>query len=51
MKKKHFGKVITYNDIAKEIAKSRNIKKMSAQAVGGAVGWNPICIIIPCHRA
>jgi methylated-DNA-[protein]-cysteine S-methyltransferase len=23
---------------------------MSAQAVGGAVGWNPICIIIPCHR-
>ena len=50
MKKKHFGKVITYNDIAKEIAKSRNIKKMSAQAVGGAVGWNPICIIIPCRR-
>lgn len=24
---------------------------MSAQAVGGAVGWNPICIIVPCHRA
>lgn len=23
---------------------------MSAQAVGGAVGWNPICLIIPCHR-
>ena len=23
---------------------------MSVQAVGGAVGWNPICIIIPCHR-
>lgn len=23
---------------------------MSSQAVGGAVGWNPICIIIPCHR-
>ena len=23
---------------------------MSAQAVGGAVGWNPICVIIPCHR-
>ncbi len=50
MNKIPFGKVITYNDIAKEIAKSRNIKKMSAQAVGGAVGWNPICIIIPCHR-
>lgn len=45
-----FGKTITYNDIAKTIAKKRQIKKMSAQAVGGAVGKNPICIIIPCHR-
>ncbi len=45
-----YGKVITYNDIAKEIAAKRNIKRMSAQAVCGAVGWNPICIIIPCHR-
>ena len=45
-----YGKVLTYNDIAKIIAKGRGIEKMSAQAVGGAVGWNPICIIIPCHR-
>lgn len=45
-----FGEVLTYNDIAKTIAKDRKINKMSAQAVGGAVGWNPICIIIPCHR-
>lgn len=45
-----FGKTITYNDIAKTVAKKRQIKKMSAQAVGGAVGKNPICIIIPCHR-
>lgn len=45
-----FGKTITYNNIAKIIAKNRNLKRMSAQAVGGAVGWNPICIIIPCHR-
>lgn len=45
-----YGKVVTYNDIAKAIAKRRGIKTMSAQAVGGAVGWNPICIIIPCHR-
>ena len=45
-----YGKTITYNDIAKKIAKSKNIEKMSAQAVGEAVGWNPICIIIPCHR-
>ena len=45
-----FGKVLTYNDIAEIIAKHRKIDKMSAQAVGGAVGWNTICIIIPCHR-
>lgn len=45
-----FGKTLTYNDIAKTIAQKRGIKKMSAQAVGGAVGFNPICIIIPCHR-
>ncbi len=45
-----YGQVITYNDIAKEIAKIKGIEKMSAQAVGGAVGFNPICIIIPCHR-
>ena len=45
-----YGKVITYNDIAKEIAKEKGLEKMSAQAVGGAVGHNPISIIIPCHR-
>lgn len=45
-----YGNVVTYNDISKIIAKKRGMKKMSSQAVGGAVGWNPICIIIPCHR-
>lgn len=45
-----FGKTLTYGDIAAQIAKNRGIEKMSAQAVGGAVGWNPICIIVPCHR-
>lgn len=45
-----YGKTTTYNDIAKEIAKQKGIEKMSAQAVGGAVGDNPISIIIPCHR-
>ena len=45
-----YGRTITYNEIAKEIAKNKGIKRMSAQAVGGAVGWNPICIIVPCHR-
>ena len=45
-----YGTTITYNDIAKIVAKNHGINKMSARAVGGAVGWNPICIIIPCHR-
>lgn len=45
-----YGETLTYNDISKIIAKKRGIKRMSSQAVGGAVGWNPICIIIPCHR-
>ncbi len=50
LKKIPYGKVITYKDIAVEIAKKRGLTRMSSQAVGGAVGWNPICIIIPCHR-
>lgn len=45
-----YGKVITYGDIAKELARQKKIEKMSAQAVGGAVGRNPISIIVPCHR-
>ena len=45
-----YGKMITYGDIAKKIAKKYGIEKMSSRAVGGAVGFNPICIIIPCHR-
>lgn len=45
-----YGKTITYNDISKKIAERKGLKRMSAQAVGGAVGWNPICIIVPCHR-
>lgn len=45
-----YGETVTYGDIAKAIAKKRGVAWMSAQAVGGAVGWNPICIIIPCHR-
>ena len=42
--------IITYGDIAKQIAKKRGLLHMSAQAIGGAVGHNPISIIIPCHR-
>lgn len=45
-----YGKTVTYGEIAKEIARMRGIPRMSAQAVGGAVGHNNISIIIPCHR-
>ena len=45
-----YGKVITYGELAQKIAKQRGIERMSAQAVGTAVGHNPISIIIPCHR-
>lgn len=50
MKTIPYGQTISYGDIASEIAKQSGVKRMSAQAVGGAVGWNPICIVIPCHR-
>ncbi|NLA78028.1 MAG: methylated-DNA--[protein]-cysteine S-methyltransferase [Erysipelothrix sp.] len=45
-----YGQTTTYKALAAQIAKNRNIEKMSAQAVGGAVGSNPISIIVPCHR-
>jgi methylated-DNA-[protein]-cysteine S-methyltransferase len=45
-----YGEVISYGRIAKKMAVKMNRKTMSAQAVGGAVGHNPISIIIPCHR-
>lgn len=45
-----YGETVTYGSIAQKIAKLRGKTKMSAQAVGGAVGSNPISIIIPCHR-
>ena len=45
-----YGKTITYGEIAAQLAAKHGISRMSAQAVGGAVGWNPICILIPCHR-
>ena len=59
-----FGETMTYGQIAASIAAESSDaaarpdaantspvkKRMSAQAVGGAVGWNPICLIIPCHR-
>lgn len=45
-----FGKTRTYGDLAREAARIMGKEKMSAQAVGQAVGRNPIPIIIPCHR-
>ena len=45
-----YGEVVTYASIAKKMAIKMNQASMSAQAVGGAVGHNPISIIIPCHR-
>ena len=45
-----YGSVMTYGEIAKIMAKQRGVAKMSAQAVGGAVGHNPVSIIVPCHR-
>ena len=41
---------MTYGEIAAEVAKRSGTGRMSAQAVGGAVGRNPISLIIPCHR-
>lgn len=45
-----FGQTMTYGEIADRIAKQKGLQKMSAQAVGGAVGHNSISLIIPCHR-
>lgn len=45
-----YGKTMTYGEIAKQIAEKRGLKRMSAQAVGGAVSHNEISIIVPCHR-
>lgn len=45
-----YGRLVTYGDIAKKIAVQKGVARMSAQAVGGAVGRNPLCIIVPCHR-
>lgn len=45
-----YGEVTTYGAIARDIAQSRGQERFSSQAVGGAVGHNPISIIVPCHR-
>lgn len=45
-----YGRTMTYGEIARQLAQKRGMAKMSAQAVGGAVGHNEIAILIPCHR-
>lgn len=45
-----YGETMTYGEIAQEMAKQRGVSRMAARAVGGAVGHNPISIMIPCHR-
>lgn len=50
LRKIPYGETVTYGEIAEEIALLKGLERMSAQAVGGAVGHNPISVIIPCHR-
>lgn len=50
LRKIPYGKTTTYSEIAKKIAQNRGIERMSAQAVGTAVGKNSINLIVPCHR-
>lgn len=45
-----YGETTTYGEIARELARQKGMARMSAQAVGGAVGHNEISILIPCHR-
>ncbi len=45
-----YGRTVTYKDIAEELSKETQSGKMSCQAVGQAIGKNPIAIIVPCHR-
>lgn len=45
-----YGQTMTYGEIADKVARQKGLSKMSAQAVGGAVGHNSISLIIPCHR-
>ena len=50
MRKIPYGETASYGDLAKEAAARLGRETMSAQAVGGAVGHNPLCILVPCHR-
>ncbi len=45
-----YGQTMAYGEVAAAFAREKGLSMMSAQAVGGAVGHNPISLIIPCHR-
>ena len=45
-----YGQTTTYGKIGAILAAKRGLPHMSAQAVGGAVGHNPVSLIVPCHR-
>jgi len=45
-----YGQTTTYGEIARQLAKKQGLARMSAQAVGGAVGHNSVSLVIPCHR-
>ena len=45
-----YGQTVTYGEIARRLTEKTGASRMSAQAIGGAVGHNPISLIIPCHR-
>ena len=45
-----YGTTVTYGELAHTIARERGIERFSCRAVGGAVGHNPISLIVPCHR-
>lgn len=45
-----YGETTTYGQLARQLEKRQGLPRVSAQAVGGAVGHNPLSILIPCHR-
>ena len=45
-----YGQTITYGEVSRRVALKMKRDSMSAQAVGSAIGRNPIAVIIPCHR-
>ena len=45
-----YGQTATYGELARRLAREKGRETLSAQAVGGAVGHNPISLVIPCHR-